>query len=150
MIAEDDEVVSNVRVANDAREVYRRNEDVSIRNSLLKKLEDEANESSIKYRAINEKWSGILASKDPLDIHAGIKSQNEKCLEILEQKDRIISELKKELEHSDEKFTIDQKKQCEDINLLIERIDNQVSLMECYDCYFFFYLIYFLLMVVFF
>ena len=127
LIAEGDEVVSNVRIANDAREVHRREDDIAIRKNLLQKLEDEANESLRKYHAINEKWSGILSSKDPLDIHDGIQSQNAKCLEILEQKDIIIAELKQELENSDEKFMLDQKKQNEDINLLIERIENQVS-----------------------
>ncbi|XP_043274905.1 dynein regulatory complex protein 1 [Venturia canescens] len=126
LIAEGDEVVCNVKIANDARAVDRREEDIAVRKKLMKILEDEAAESLEKYQIVNEKWAGILQSKDPLDIHHSIQSQTAKCEEILKQKEAVIEELKQELENADEKFVIDQKKQSEDINLLIERIENQV------------------------
>lgn len=121
--------MSNVRVANDAREIQRREEEIAIRKSLLENLEKEAENSIKKYEEINKKWMGILASKDPLDIHAAIKSQNDTCLEVLAQKDIIINQLKEQLEEADNKFAEDQIKQNEDINLLIERIDNQVLIL---------------------
>lgn len=116
-----------MRVANDAREVCRREEEIAIRNSLLQELEKEAAESLTKYEEINSKWTPMLSSKDPLDIHAGIQAQTAKCNEVLAQKDIIISELKQELENADLKFENDQKKQNDDINLLIERIEMQVN-----------------------
>lgn len=96
---------------------------------LLRKLEEDDEECMRKYREINEKWSNILASKDPLDIHAQLEAQNAKCLEILEKKDAVIAQLRQELENADLKFVNDQKSQNEDIDLLINRMDNQVRHM---------------------
>lgn len=90
-------------------------------------LEENAKKCTERYQEINEKWSSILESKDPLDIHAAMMAQNEKCLEVLAMKDSAISELKKELEEADAKFNLDQKKQTEDIDILIDRINVQVS-----------------------
>lgn len=119
--------IFNVKIANDAREVHRRNAKSEIRRKLLEQLEEEAKQSMEKYQIINEKWINISTSNDPLDIHCEMKAQNAKCLEILKEKDRIITELKRELEDIDLKFATDQQKQNDDINLLMERIDNQVS-----------------------
>ncbi|XP_015112536.1 dynein regulatory complex protein 1 [Diachasma alloeum] len=130
LITEGNEIISNVRVANDAREVARREDEIATRNTLLEGLEKEAADSLEKYEEINSKWTPILASKDPLDIHGGIQSQTAKCNEVLAQKDIIISELKQELENADLKFENDQKKQNDDINLLIERIEMQITIMS--------------------
>jgi len=116
-----------VRLANDARELQRRDKEQEIRKALLKKLEEDDEECMKKYKEINEKWSGIVASKDPLDIHAEMEAQNARCMEIIARKDAIIAELQLELENADLKFLDDQKILNEDINLLIDRMDNQVS-----------------------
>ncbi|KYN28809.1 PREDICTED: dynein regulatory complex protein 1 [Trachymyrmex cornetzi] len=126
---EGDEVVTSVKVANDARELQRRREAQEIRRKLLKNLEEDDEECMKRYRKINEKWSDILASKDPLDIHAEMEAQNTKCLEILERKDAVIAQLREELENADLKFVNDQKSQNEDIDLLINRMDNQMNVM---------------------
>ncbi|KYN42803.1 hypothetical protein ALC56_02605 [Trachymyrmex septentrionalis] len=126
---EGDEVVTSVKVANDARELQRRREAQEIRRKLLKKLEEDDEECMERYRKINEKWSNILASKDPLDIHAEMEAQNAKCMEILERKDAVIAQLREELENADIKFVNDQKSQNEDIDLLINRMDNQMNIM---------------------
>lgn len=67
-----------------------------------------------------------MDSKDPLDIYDGIQSQNNKCQQVLAQKDVIIAELKNALENADIKFSDDLKNQDEDIDILIDRIDTQV------------------------
>ncbi|EGI68113.1 UPF0407 protein [Acromyrmex echinatior] len=126
---ESDEVVTSVKVANDARELQRRREAQEIRRKLLKQLEEDDKECMERYRKINEKWSNILASKDPLDIHAEMEAQNAKCMEILERKDAVIEQLQEELENADLKFVNDQKSQNEDIDLLINRVDNQMNIM---------------------
>ncbi|XP_077264653.1 dynein regulatory complex protein 1 [Temnothorax americanus] len=132
---EGDEVVTSVKVANDARELQRRREAREIRRTLLRKLEEDDEECVRRYRVIDEKWSNILASKDPLDIHAEMEAQNAKCLEIMERKDAVIAELRQELENADLKFVTDQKSQNEDIDLLINRMDNQMNIMtKAYRC----------------
>lgn len=81
----------------------------------------------LKYKEIDKKWSDIFASKDPLDIEEKMMRQNTKCIELLAKKDQIIVGLKAELENADLRFFDDLKKQNEDIDVLIERIDRQVD-----------------------
>lgn len=121
-----------MRVANDARELERRRKEQEIRKTLLKKLEEDEEECMARYKVINEKWSGILASKDPLDIHAEMQAQSAKCLEVIARKDAVIEELRRELEEADVRFVDDQKNQNVDIDLLIERMDNQVGYILYY------------------
>lgn len=93
---------------------------------LLQKLEEDDEECTRRYKEINDKWSSILASKDPLDIHAEMEAQNAKCLEIIARKDAVIGKLRQELENADLQFVTDQKNQNEDIDLLTDRMDKQV------------------------
>ncbi|PSN49548.1 Dynein regulatory complex protein 1 [Blattella germanica] len=122
--------VTNVRVANDAREVKRRENEVAARRKRLQRIEDETNASMEQYDEVNSKWEVILGSNDPLDLHHAIEQQKEKCAELIAQKDVLIKELKKELKVADEHFDKDQKKQKEDLWTLAERIDNQVKVMK--------------------
>lgn len=80
-----------------------------------------------KYLEISQKWPEILALNDPIDIHDELEIQNAKCLKILEEKDDLIAELKRELEHADLMYAEEVNKQNEDIDLLVERMENQVS-----------------------
>nr|XP_050863595.1 dynein regulatory complex protein 1 isoform X4 [Vespula vulgaris] len=131
---EGEEVISNVRVANDARELERRKKVQETREALLDKLERDNEECMLKFKEIDEKWSDIFSSKDPLDIEEKMMRQNAKCLELLAKKDEIITGLKTELENADVQFTLDLKKQDEDIDVLIERIDRQLNIIsEAYD-----------------
>lgn len=54
----------------------------------------------------------------------------EKCVNLIAQKDQLISDLKSELKTGDERFVKDQRKQGEDVALLVERIDNQIAIMR--------------------
>ncbi|XP_026666774.1 dynein regulatory complex protein 1 [Ceratina calcarata] len=129
LTAEGDEVVAGVRVANDAKELQRRKEMQEKREQLLAVLEEEDKKSMEKYREITEKWPSILASNDPIDIHDELQAQNAKCLEILDKKDALIAELKEELQKADVQYSEDVKKQNEDIDILIERMENQIQTM---------------------
>ena len=108
----------------------RREDEISAKQRRLQRLEDETNASLGEYQNVNSKWEMILASNDPLDLHNSIEQQREKCAELIEQKDMLIAELKKELKRADECFEKDQKKQKEDLWLLAERIDSQVKVMK--------------------
>lgn len=91
-------------------------------------MKKEAEISAKKYQDIDKQWSSILELNDPLDIYNEIELQkNERCTKLLAQKDVIIDELKNEIKNADEIFQHDQKQQSDEINLLIERIDNQVK-----------------------
>ncbi|KAG8331281.1 DNA replication checkpoint protein Drc1 [Homalodisca vitripennis] len=124
------ELISNVRVAADAHEVKRRADQAAAKEARIKKLEEEANLAQQKFNQINSKWENITLLNDPLDLHQETESQREKCIDLITQKDKLIEELKAELKAGDIRFVKDQQKQAEDIGLLVERIDNQITIMR--------------------
>ncbi|XP_066991987.2 dynein regulatory complex protein 1 [Anabrus simplex] len=130
LLLDGQELVGNVRVANDAREVKRREDQVITREERLKHLEEEDAESMRKFEAIHSKWEEISSSNDPLDIHYAMEEQKKRCMDLLDQKDRLIEDLKKELKRADDLFARDQRKQKDDLALLVQRIDNQVEVMQ--------------------
>lgn len=113
-------------MANDARELERREEATKIHEQLLDRVERSARECKIRYDLINDRWPRILESNDPLHINSELEAQKEKCEEVLAKKDAVIAELKRELQRADEEYFEDQRRQKEDIKLLIERIESQV------------------------
>ncbi|GLH09093.1 Dynein regulatory complex protein 1 homolog [Gryllus bimaculatus] len=130
LIQDGQEQVTNIRVANDAREVKRRQEQAEARIVRMKLVEDEARESLEKLEEINQKWREISNYRDPLDIYSDMEKQKVKCEELLQAKNEVIEKLNKELDKNDEFFRRDQKRQKEDLNLLAERIDNHINMMS--------------------
>ncbi|XP_003691004.1 dynein regulatory complex protein 1 [Apis florea] len=129
LTVEGHEVIIGVKIASDAKELERRKKVEEKRQKLLEILEEENKIYMEKYEEITKKWPDILALKHPLDIYDEIELQNAKGFEILKKKDEFIAQLKQELENADLMFAEDVKKQNEDINLLIERMENQVKAM---------------------
>lgn len=129
LLIEGDELVTNVRVANEAREVDRREEEGLNRERIIEELEEEAEDAKQKFDEIADKWTDILKYNDPLAINDEIIEQKAKCDELIRQKDGIILMLKDELKQAEIKFTRDQRKQKDDINTLAQRIEKQLVIM---------------------
>lgn len=127
LFLEGNELVTNVRVANDSREVDRREEEGMLQEKILEKLEEEATDAKEMFDEIADKWAAILKYNDPLHINDDMAAQREKCEELIRQKDGIIAMLKDEIRQAEIKFSKDQKKQNEDISTLASRIEKQVS-----------------------
>lgn len=130
LILEGTELVTNVRVANDSREVDRREDEGIGREKIIEQLEEEANLANEMFNEIADKWCEILKDNDPLQIHEDMNQQKEKCEELIKQKDAIISMLREEIKNAERKFTNDQYKQNEDIRTLAKRIERQIKLMR--------------------
>nr|CAH7761912.1 unnamed protein product [Callosobruchus chinensis] len=129
-IAEAEEYITNVRVASDAREVDRRETEGIGREKIIQQLDEEAEAATEKFHEIAEKWSKIQKYNDPLHIHDDIANQKEKCDLLIKQKDEIIAMLRNELKEAERKFTKDQYKQMDDINILTQRIEKQITFMR--------------------
>nr|CAD7263803.1 unnamed protein product [Timema shepardi] len=129
LVSEGLELVTNVRIANDAREVKRREENVVAHQERMAKLDQELVAGAQKLEEINARWKGILETNDPLDLYHDIHHQRVKCSELMSQKDQLIQELRKELHLADDRFMRDQRRQKQDLGLLCERIDQQVVVM---------------------
>lgn len=130
LLIDSDELITNVRVANDGREIDRREEEGVNKEKIIEKLEEEAAEAKDKFDEITGRWLEILQYNDPLAINEEIANQKEKCDILITQKDSIILMLKDELKKADIKFTNDLNKQKEDINTLAQRIEKQLTIMR--------------------
>ncbi|KAI4457059.1 nyd-sp28 protein [Holotrichia oblita] len=130
LILEGTEQITNIRVANDSREVDRREEEGVGREKIIAQLEDEANLATEMFNEISNKWNDILKDNDPLLIHEDMNQQKEKCEELIKQKDGIIAMLREEIREAERKFTNDQYKQNEDIRTLAKRIEKHIGLMR--------------------
>ncbi|XP_013179690.1 PREDICTED: dynein regulatory complex protein 1 [Papilio xuthus] len=88
------------------------------------------NEAQIQYDAITSNWDAMLKIKDPLDIDVEISEQRKKCDALLEQKNKLIEDLKLELKRTDDAYYEDLDKQDKEIKELSDRIEKQVTIMQ--------------------
>ncbi|XP_072551936.1 dynein regulatory complex protein 1 isoform X2 [Salminus brasiliensis] len=127
------ELVTNILVAADARETKRRAKLEEARRLRNEKLENEAKSSLEKFEEIIQKWTVAKAKEIPQDLRDALKSQQKLCALLIEDKNKLISELQQELKASDDRYVKDLKKQAEDVDLMRERMQEQVtSLMKVY------------------
>uniref|UniRef100_A0A336MHQ0 CSON001907 protein n=1 Tax=Culicoides sonorensis TaxID=179676 RepID=A0A336MHQ0_CULSO len=124
------ELITNIRIANDKREVDRRIKEAELREELLEKLQNESTEARNKLEAITIRWSEIESIKDPMGMYEALETQKKRIKELMDQKDEIIQECRKELDAADIRYVQDQEKQNSDIQCLVERIDNQIEVMK--------------------
>ncbi|XP_046396367.1 dynein regulatory complex protein 1 [Ischnura elegans] len=130
LLKEGQDLVTNIRVANDSREVQRRNEDLEAREKRRKNLLDEAETSMILLSEIAEGWDKIALNDDVINLHEDIQKQKEKCGNLVKEKNSLIETLSAELSMADLCYTNDLQKQVEDISLCASRIDMQVETMR--------------------
>jgi dynein regulatry complex protein 1 len=130
LIRDGTEIITNVRVANDKREVDRRIKEAELRDKLLEKLELESGEATVKFDAITSKWSQLEEMKDPMGIFEGLNRQKSRIGDLMKQKDEIIGECRNELRAADERYTLSLEKQEIDVECLVDRIDNQIDIMK--------------------
>ncbi|XP_073961538.1 dynein regulatory complex protein 1 isoform X2 [Choristoneura fumiferana] len=100
------------------------------RRGSMQKIEEEALDAQTQYEAISGNWDVMMSIKDPLDIDAAMKEQKRKCDALLEQKSKLISELKQDLKLMDIAYYDDLDKQDKDIKELSDRIEKQVTILQ--------------------
>lgn len=124
------ELITNIRIANDRREIDRRINETAKRESLLQDLKTESIHAIAKFDLITSRWNELSLLKDPIALFEGLDYQKNKISDLMKQKDEIINNLHKNLQRTDERYYIDQEKQSFDIYCLVERIDAQVNVMK--------------------
>ncbi|KAL2082211.1 hypothetical protein ACEWY4_022029 [Coilia grayii] len=121
------ELVSNIQVAADARESQRRDEQEEERRLRLEKLEAEAKSSLEKFEEISKKWSEAKVREIPQQLRDALKSQSQLCATLLEDKNKLIHDLQKELKVSDDRYVRDLKRQADEVDLMVERMEEQIK-----------------------
>ncbi|ELK27397.1 Coiled-coil domain-containing protein 164 [Myotis davidii] len=102
------ELVTNIQVATDIREIHRRVEEEELKRQRLEKLENEVKTSQDKFDDITAKWEEGIHKKIPQELWEMLNSQQE-------------------LKIKDDQYVKDLKKQSEDICVLLERMEEQVK-----------------------
>uniref|UniRef100_A0A8K9WW66 Dynein regulatory complex protein 1 n=1 Tax=Oncorhynchus mykiss TaxID=8022 RepID=A0A8K9WW66_ONCMY len=123
------ELVTNIQVAADSRESRRQTEVEEAHRLRVEKLENEAKSSLEKFEEITRKWTVAKMKEIPQDLRDSLSSQQQLCALLIEDKNKLIHELQKEMKLSDDRYVKDLKKQAEDVDLMIERMEDQVKFL---------------------
>ena len=127
LLADGTQLVTNVKVAGDAREVQRRQEAAEARKGRIEKVETDVTTSEERFEEIARKWKPALGKTIPQDLHDKLVEQKSACDAMIEEKEKLINELQQELKDQDDHYVQDLKKQAEDIDLLLERMEEQMK-----------------------
>ncbi|KAJ8355578.1 hypothetical protein SKAU_G00183720 [Synaphobranchus kaupii] len=127
------DLLTNIQVAADFRESQRRMEEDEARRQRIEKLESEAKTSLEKFEEITEKWTVARAKEIPQDLRDALVSQQQLCALLIEDKNKLINDLQDDLKTCDNLYVKDLKRQGEDVDLMIDRMEEQIkNLMKSY------------------
>lgn len=121
------ELVTNVHVAADARESMRRLEEEDQRRQRNEKLEAEAKSAIEKFEEITKKWEYALLKEIPQDLNSMLMEQKAACDNMIDEKNKLIHDFQQELKSKDDQYVKDLKKAAEDVDLMVERMDEQMK-----------------------
>lgn len=130
LVQNGNDLISNIRLANDRREVQRRIKEAELRDVLLNDLQQESQASAAKFEEISTRWGYLEGLLDPVEIYENLEKQKSRINELMEQKLTIINECRDELNSADTRYIKDLDKHNSDINCLVERIDKQMDVMK--------------------
>ena len=102
LLADGTQLVTNVKVAGDAREVQRRQEAAEARKGRIEKVETDVTTSEERFEEITRKWKPALGKTIPQELHEKLTEQKSACDAMIEEKDKLINELQQELKDQDD------------------------------------------------
>ena len=86
-----------------------------------------------RFDEIMKKWSEGKDKKIPQEIQELLQQQRAACLAMTDEKDKLINEFQQELKAKDDQYVKHLKKQAEDVDLVLERMEEQAkTLMKAY------------------
>ncbi|XP_075263922.1 dynein regulatory complex protein 1-like [Convolutriloba macropyga] len=120
-------LVDNIKVAADEREHLRRKENNDNNRSRAERLESEAKTALERFEEITKRWQAADMKEIPQDLHDLLMQQKSACDAMIEEKNKLIKEFQEELKTKDDQYVKDLKKQAEDIDLMVERMEDQIK-----------------------
>lgn len=130
LISDGTELVSNIEVACDAREATLREEEDQHVRQRTQKLQDEVRTAAVKFEQITKKWETAMKKEVPQELKEMLELQRQLCGEMTSEKDRLIDDLQQDLKQKDDQYVKDLRKQAEDADLMIERMEEQVKTLN--------------------
>ncbi|KAF4088153.1 hypothetical protein AMELA_G00079860 [Ameiurus melas] len=128
--ADSTELVINILMEADARESKRRDKLREANRQRLEKLENAAKKSSEKFSEIMNKWTEAKTKVNHQELEDDLRKQQELCWGIIKDKNKLINELQQELKERDDRFVKDRKREAIEVDLLIERMQEQISRLK--------------------
>jgi dynein regulatry complex protein 1 len=125
LVAHTTELVSNIRVAGDAREATHRADDDAAAVDRHARVARDADASAAAGADILGQFDSIVKDS-PHALAEQLASLQESIASVFSAKTQLVSELQMELKGKDDFYVKDLKRQAEDINLLVERMEQQV------------------------
>ncbi|XP_052850073.1 dynein regulatory complex protein 1 homolog [Drosophila gunungcola] len=127
------ELVTNVRVANERRELNRRFFEATQKNQVQTKLQRESTETMARFENIKARWTELEETNEPMLLWDQIEEQKKRIAEIMARKDEMIATCQQEVDRMNAKYEFDRERQAQDLCCLVERVDHQVeTLKEAY------------------
>ncbi|CAN8205156.1 unnamed protein product, partial [Coccothraustes coccothraustes] len=123
------QLLTNVQVESDLRELRRREKEGQEKRRRLEKLEADAVHGMEKLEEINSKWALAGEVKIPQELWELLEQQREECEQLLVGKNQLIRELQEELKARDEQYEQALKEQADAIRVLLERMEEQTRNM---------------------
>lgn len=130
LLRDGNELITNVSIANDRREIKNRTHVAKERYDLINELRDESKLANTKLENIVALWHEFEEYKDPISLNNGLETLKLHIWDLLMQKDEVIGKLHDALCRADERYEFNQFCKEEDVQCLIERINMQVEVMK--------------------
>ncbi|OAF67030.1 Dynein regulatory complex protein 1, partial [Intoshia linei] len=127
------QLVSNVICAANARHSILRYEYENNRKQRYEKLDVESKASQEKFDEISRKYESALQKDIPQELYKMLTSQKQSYDFMIEEKNKFINELESELRNKDEGYVKLLKKQSEDVDLMIDRMNEHFRQMYEYQ-----------------
>ena len=77
-----------------------------------------------------KKWSGAADKKVPQALQELLDQQSTSCAAMVDEKDKLICELQEDLKAKDDQYVRYLKKQADDVDLLLERMDEETRVFK--------------------
>ena len=142
---ENNQLVRDVIIAGDGREMTRRRGEDDNMRTRTEKLEAEANTGKERFDEIAKRyfkitciciymfimlllyirWETSITKKLPQELQDMLNQQRAEYEEMINEKNRLIKEFESELKIKDDQYVKDLKQQAGDVDLLLERMEDQ-------------------------
>ncbi|XP_030373509.1 dynein regulatory complex protein 1 homolog [Scaptodrosophila lebanonensis] len=125
-----DELVTNIRVANERRELDRLAFESSQQTKMAVNLHRESMQTMAKFSNIKSRWTELNEINEPMALWEQIEDQKKRIGEIMESKDEMIAACQREIDRMNAKYEYDCERQAADLSCLVERVDHQVETLK--------------------
>ncbi|XP_017853464.1 dynein regulatory complex protein 1 homolog [Drosophila busckii] len=124
------ELVTNIRVANERRELNRRLFETGQSRNMKQTLQGENIEALAKFEDIKARWTELEEINEPMLMWDQIEEQKKRIASIMARKDEMIASCQQEIDRMNAKYEQDRQRQAADLCCLVERVDNQVETLK--------------------